>query len=191
MFTVGTFYDEMLCLHGEKAGCTENKEKGKSWYCKRISDPCHFNCTKDQVHLYDKGVKEFLATKQDRPKCCTITSTSVKNGVAEIPVVIGRRYAKMKVVTDMKKKSFGRPFFVCSKKHDPCNYFAWGDQTIAETPLCKHGNPSQLVRVKKEGPNKDRLFFSCMEKRGDQCKFFKWFYGPDTEDPLLPECIEH
>ena len=178
----------MLCLHGEKALCIENLKNGKKfWSCKRISDPCHFKCTKDQVDLYDKAVKEFLATKQDRPKCCAITSTTHENGVAEIPVVIGRQYAKMNVVTDMEKESFGRPFFVCSKRHDPCNYFAWGDQIIIESPLCKHGNPSRLFRVKKEGPNKNRCFFTCSEKnQAMKCKFFKWFHGPDPEDPLLP-----
>ena len=43
-----------------------------------------------------------------------------------------RNYAKMRVVTDMEDDYFGRPFFVCSKKHNPCKYFAWGDQPIME-----------------------------------------------------------
>ena len=60
---------------------------------------------------------------------------------------------------------------------------------IVETPLCKHGKPSRIVRVKKEDPNNDRCFFSCNERKGDRCKFFKWLYGPDTEDPFLPGTI--
>ena len=173
MFAVGTFYGEMLCLHGKEAASTET-EKGKFWYCNR-KEKCLVNCWNDDYDLYDNAIKAFLATNQNIPKCCMGEKT--------------RHQARMKVVRDMEKANFGRPFFVCPKQNEPCRYFQWGDQTIVETPLCKHGNPSRLVRVKKEGPNKDRLFFSCMEKRGDQCKFFKWFYGPDPEDPLLPGCI--
>ena len=100
-----------------------------------------------------------------------------------------RNYAKMKVVTDMEKENFTRPFFVCSKKDDPCSYFEWGDQRIIETPLCKHGQPSRLFTVKKEGPNKDRSFFSCRERDENRCKFFKWTEDVE-EDPLAPGHIE-
>ena len=120
----------MLCLQGEKccaATSFKNGKHGTFWFCSNRSDDCLFKCTEeDQAYLYDKAVKAFLASKQDRPKCCAITSTTVKNGVAEIPVVIGHLYAKMKVVTDMENENFGRPFFVCPKRHNPCNYFAWG-----------------------------------------------------------------
>ena len=127
----------MLCLHGEECYVGSSFKNETFWCCKNISDSCHFKCTKDQAHLYDKAVKEFLATKQDRPMCCAITSTRMENGVAEIPVVIGRRYAKMKVVTDMEKESFGRPFFVCSAKHNPCNYFAWGSTDDEKRNSCQ------------------------------------------------------
>ena len=99
----------------------------------------------------------------------------MKNGVAEPPVVIGRRYAKMKVVTDTEKESFGRPFFVCPAKRNPCNYFEWGDQEIVETPLCEHRWPSQMLKVKKEGPNKDRSF-------ENRCMFFKWANDDEKRD---------
>ena len=155
-------------------------------------------CSEDQAHLYDKAVKEFLATKQDRPKCCavkipgqrTVRTLVNDGGNVEIPeVAVVRNYAKMKVVTDMEKESFGRPFFVCSKEKDRCDYFAWGDQIIVERPLCKHGNPSLLMTVKKEGPNKGRKFFRCAEqKKENDCDFFEWFRG-EPEDPLLPGCI--
>ena len=132
-------FAKMLCLHGEKCYVMSTIKNGTLWYCKKRwqSDGCHFKCTKDQAHLYDKAVKAFLATNQNRPKCCAITSSRVKDGVTEPPVVIGRQYAKIKVVTDTEKESFGRPFFVCPAERNPCNYFAWGDQEIIETPLCK------------------------------------------------------
>ena len=96
----------------------------------------------------------------------------------------------MKVVTDMEKENFARPFFVCSKKDDPCSYFEWGDQRIVETPLCKHQWPSRMLKVKKEGPNKDRSFFCCREPAEKRCKFFKWADDDVEEDPLMPGRIE-
>uniref|UniRef100_A0A4W3HK53 5'-3' DNA helicase ZGRF1 n=1 Tax=Callorhinchus milii TaxID=7868 RepID=A0A4W3HK53_CALMI len=41
-------------------------------------------------------------------------------------------------------------------------------------PLCQHQQPAKLVMVKKEGPNKGRLFYTCDASKSDQCKFFKW-----------------
>ena len=184
----------MLCLHGEKCYAASTIKNGTFWYCKQRNSPCHFICSEDQAHLYDKAVKEFLTTKQDRPKCCAVKQRTMRTlvndgGNVEIPeVVVKRNYAKMKVITDMEKESFGRPFFVCSKKNDPCNYFAWGDQIIVERPLCKHGKPSRLLTVKKEGPNKDRKFFGCAEQKENGCDFFEWFRG-EPEDPLLPGSI--
>ncbi|XP_075835284.1 5'-3' DNA helicase ZGRF1 [Microtus pennsylvanicus] len=39
---------------------------------------------------------------------------------------------------------------------------------------CYHNQPAKLVMVKKEGPNKGRLFYTCDRPKGNQCKFFKW-----------------
>ena len=135
---------------------------------------CHFECTEDDAELYAKAVKEFLATKQDQPKCCSIASTRYMNGVVYPPVVIRRIHAKMKVVTDKEKENFGRPFFVCSRKRNPCNFFAWGDEKIPETPLCNHHRASRMLTV-KNGPNKGRKFFACAEQKGNCCKFFQRF----------------
>ena len=187
----------MLCLHGEKCYATSTVKNGTFWYCKNRNSPCHFICSEDQADLYDKAVKEFLATKQARPKCCAVkipeqrTMRTLVNdgGNVEIPeVAVVRNYAKMKVVTDMEKESFGRPFFVCSKKNERCDYFAWGDQIIVERPLCEHGKPSRLLTVKKEGPNKDQKFFGCAEQKENRCDFFEWF-REEAEDPLLPGSI--
>ena len=165
----------MLCLHGEEAA-KSTTENGTFWFCNQ-PEKCHFVCSDEQAYIYDAAIKEFLATNQPIPTCCRGEKTP-------------RRNAKMKVVTDMEKPNFGRPFFVCPKEDDPCKYFEWGDQQIIEKPLCKHEKPSGLFTVKKEGPNKGRMFFRCREKeKENKCKFFKWFYGPDPEDPLLPGCI--
>ncbi|XP_074131263.1 LOW QUALITY PROTEIN: 5'-3' DNA helicase ZGRF1 [Sminthopsis crassicaudata] len=43
------------------------------------------------------------------------------------------------------------------------------------TPTCHHQQHAKLVMVKKEGPNKGRLFYTCGASKVNQCKFFKWF----------------
>ena len=113
--------------------------------------------------LYLAAVKTFLNTNQDIPFCCCIS----KEGKHD--------YAKIKVVTNINNANRGRPFFTCSKVTDPCNYFAWGDEEILETPLCKHLQPSRMFTVKKEGLNKGRRFFRCSEQDvRKRCKFFMW-----------------
>ena len=173
----------MLCLHGEPAG-TSTTKNGTFWYCKQVDSSCHLMCSEDQAPLYDKAVKEFLATKQDRPKCCadkipdqrTVKYLVNDGGNVEIPkVAVERNYAKMKVVTDKEKESFGRPFFVCSKENDRCSYFEWGDECLVKRPLCKHGKPCELHTVEKEGPNYYRSFFCCPRPKNEDCKFFIWF----------------
>ncbi|XP_020857019.1 5'-3' DNA helicase ZGRF1 isoform X1 [Phascolarctos cinereus] len=41
-------------------------------------------------------------------------------------------------------------------------------------PTCHHQQPTKLVMVKKDGPNKGRLFYTCDAPKANQCKFFKW-----------------
>ncbi|GCB67102.1 hypothetical protein scyTo_0007992 [Scyliorhinus torazame] len=56
-------------------------------------------------------------------------------------------------------------------------------------PLCQHQQPAKLVMVKKEGPNKGRLFYTCDASKTDQCKFFKWL---DHMHPIdLEQKMEH
>ena len=109
------------------------------WVCSQ-SSTCHFSCYEKQSDkdLYIGGVKAFLNTWQSNPLCC-ISKDGEHN------------YAKIKVVKDINKKNYGRPFFVCSKGFDPCSYFEWGDQKIPETPLCEHQQSSQMFTVKKKG----------------------------------------
>ena len=59
----------MLCLHGKPAVASKI-ENGTFWTCSEPS-AC-FVCSEEEKHLYDKAIKAFLATKQDRPRCCGI-----------------------------------------------------------------------------------------------------------------------
>ena len=169
----------MFCLHGKPAGKISMKNN-VLWVCRQPST-CHFSCFEKQSDkdLYITGVKAFLNTGQSIPLCCIS-----KDGE--------RNYAKIKVVRDINKKNYGRPFFVCSKGFDPCSYFEWGDQKIPETPLCEHQQSSQMFTVKKEGPNKNRKFFCCRERDTEKrCKFFKWTEDvEEEEDPLTYNKVE-
>ncbi|XP_069449584.1 5'-3' DNA helicase ZGRF1 isoform X6 [Ovis canadensis] len=60
-------------------------------------------------------------------------------------------------------------------------------------PSCHHQQPAKLVMVKKEGPNKGRLFYACDGPKANQCKFFKWFEemtpGYSTQEKSLPSMV--
>ena len=154
----------MLCLHGKKTGATITQNAGAFRWCGQHPS-CHFICPEDEAWIYDRAVKKFLATKQDLPMCCGVTPEASAE----------RNYARFGVVRDVTKANFGRPFFMCSKRNNSCDYFEWGDKTIIAKPLCHHGKPCKLREVKKEGPNQGRSFLSCPEWGEKKCKFFRWF----------------
>ncbi|KAB1282156.1 Protein ZGRF1, partial [Camelus dromedarius] len=60
-------------------------------------------------------------------------------------------------------------------------------------PSCHHHHPAKLVMVRKEGPNKGRLFYTCDGPKADQCKFFKWLEevtpGYLTQEESLPSMV--
>ena len=157
-----------ICLCRKRA-CGLFTENGLCTVC----DWCHFFCTEEDQFIYDQAVKKFLATKQPQPFCC-MTGDLV------------RTRTQLRVNTDPESPYFGRPFFVCSKKIDPCRYFAWGDKAIVPSPLCEHGKPCRKEREWRDGPNKGRYFFSCAEPASypDQgrCKFFKWMEAEDERE---------
>ncbi|XP_075400025.1 5'-3' DNA helicase ZGRF1 [Tenrec ecaudatus] len=50
----------------------------------------------------------------------------------------------------------------------------------SNVPFCHHHQPAKLIMVKKEGPNKGRLFYTCDGSKTERCKFFKWFEEVST-----------
>ena len=158
----------MLCLHGKPAA-TSTTEKGTFWFCDEPFS-CHFICSEEEAFLYDKAIKEFLATKQDRPKCCSVTPEASAE----------RNYARIRVA---KTLNFGRSFFTCSKEKDRCDYFEWGDEIIIPKPLCQHGKPCKLQTARRENRNYGRKFLCCPEKKENRCRFFRWFNTPSPREP--------
>ena len=109
----------MLCLH-RKPAVTSTNEKGTFWSCAE-SPPC-FKCSEKDAALYEKGINAFLATNQERPKCCPVTNDSG-----------GEQYYAIFRMVDW---SMDRPFFTCgnNKLRYGCGYFEWGDELILPPP---------------------------------------------------------
>ena len=143
----------MKCLH-EQPCAHSTTQKGSFWFCNQIPS-CNLFCSENESYLYEKATAAWKSTKQPHSHC-------EKHG----------KPVKMRVVNDLMKPNYSRPIFVCSDKSNPCSFWAWGDVRPIAKPECRHGFPCVIRKVKKEGLNKDRLFFCCGQK--DSCKYFEW-----------------
>ena len=146
---------KMNCLHGQPAA-TSTTQNGSFWFCNQ-NPSCNFFCSDDEGYLFEKAIDAWKSTKQTHPKCTK-----------------HQKLAKMRIVKDLMKPNYGRPFFVCSDKAKPCSFWIWGDVEIPSRPACRHGLPCDIHKVKKEGPNKDRKFFCCPNDKENSCKYFDW-----------------
>ena len=124
----------MQCLHKLPAGTSETGN-GLFWFCNQ-NPTCHLICSEDEGYLFETAIDTFHKTDQPQPKCC------------------GDNLAKLRVVKDMMKESYGRPFFVCSKDANKCEYFEWADEIILPKPRCYHNEACRSWTVKKEGSKK-------------------------------------
>ena len=161
----------MLCLCGKSTDAFRRCDQEPS---------CHFTCPEDEAWIYDRAVKKFLATKQDRPKCCGVTPEASERNYAKFGVSLVPNGVYLDVLSrGCCFPNFGRPFFECPKGEDGCAYFAWGDEALIDVPLCKHGESCRLLKVWEEGPNKGRWFLCCPEFRENSCGFFQWLKTSD------------
>ena len=162
----------MLCLCG--------KPTDGFWRC--VQDPsCGFSCPKGEEWLYDRAVKKFLATKQDRPKCCAVTPEASERNDTKFKVLLPPNGAGVDLdCSAYTFPNFGCPYFACPKEKDRCTYFAQGDKAIVDVPLCQHVKPCNLLSdCWSKGPNKGRWFLSCPELRKNSCGFFQWVEPED------------
>ncbi|CAB4021733.1 endonuclease 8-like 3 [Paramuricea clavata] len=86
----------------------------------------------------------------------------------------------MEVVKDVNKRNFGRPFFVCCDRENPCNFWQWGDRHEFPKPECGHGLSCCVRKVEQEGENQGRLFFCCPNDTEESCGFFEWKLEPEN-----------
>jgi hypothetical protein len=57
--------------------------------------------------------------------------------------------AKFRVVKDIQKESYGRPYFTCAERENTCSLWMWADEKQVEKPNCHHGQPCVMKKVKK------------------------------------------
>ena len=158
----------MECLHGKPALATTTKN-GLFWYCGN-KPSCQFFCPQKDRDIFARAVTSFQASGCSQPVCS-----------------VHQRLAKMRVVKDNSKGNIGRPFFVCSDRNNPCSFWQWGDVIESPKPICQHGLVSCIRKVKKDSPNRDRLFYCCPNDRENSCGFFEW-KTKEEDDPLYSFC---
>ena len=147
-------------------------ENGSFWFCNQVRS-CNF-CSfapENKAKLFEKVIAAWKATN-------TTQSICGEHG----------KLTKMWVVKDFMKANYGRPFFVCSNKEKPCSFWTWGDVKPLPKPNCRHNIPCAIRKVKKEGNNKDRLFFNCSKNKEDSCNYFEWVPEEEKEEKQKTNC---
>jgi hypothetical protein len=122
----------MKCLHG-KAAASTTTNNGTFWFCGE-KPSCEFFCPDENCYLYMRAVAAFRASGSIHPVCLT-----------------HQKFAKLCVVKDTMKDNYGRSFFVCSERKNPCRFWQWGDVFEGPRPLCQHGMVCCERKVKKDG----------------------------------------
>ena len=164
----------MLCLHGKPA-VTSTNEKGTFWSCGE--SPRCFKCSQEDAALYERGIQAFLATKQERPKCCPITFDPRGEWCyATFRVLTGKE------ATKPKKENIGRPVFTCGnnlrfRRSTGCGFFTWADKTI-DSEFTVEKKEDDLVVLR--GPNVGNLFpvIHIQEEKDDFDKAVDFFLPP-------------
>ena len=127
----------MECLHGEAASSSKTTNC-IFFYCGQ-QPSCNFFCQQVDCSYFHNAIVLWRNSNILHPKCHE-----------------HKKLTKMRVVKDIFKPSFGRPFFVCSDKENPCSFWQWGDVI---RPHCYHGIQCSTRKVKKESANHGRLFY--------------------------------
>ena len=143
----------MECFHGKPAACSTTA-RDTFWFCGETPS-CEFFCHDEDCYLFTRAMEACQNSDSNHTICPT-----------------HQRLAKLRVVKDKMKDNYGRPFFTCSDRHDPCNFWQWGDIYESSRARCKHGMVCTVRKVKNEGPTQNRLFYCCPQI--DSCGFFEW-----------------
>ena len=96
-FCKHTIEKKMECLHGEPASSSKTTN-GVFFYCGQ-KPSCNFFCSQNDCGYFETAIAMWRNSGTPQPKCHE-----------------HKKLAKIRVVKDILKPSFGRPFFVCSEK---------------------------------------------------------------------------
>ena len=152
----------MECLHGEPASSSKTTN-GIFLYCGQ-QPSCIYFCQQVDCSYFYNVIVLWRNSNILQPKCHE-----------------HKKLIKMRVVKDIFKPSFGRPFFVCSDKENPCSLWQWSDVI---RPQCYHDIQCSTRKVKKESANHGRLFDACSKGKDDSCGYFEWHDKKEDEDPF-------
>ena len=158
----------MLCLHGKPAVALG--KKSTFWTCSEGS--LCFTCSEEEKPLYDKAIKAFLATKQDRPKCCGIVHPDKASYISRY----WGKYLKYKTYTSNDTVDEKPP-----KRYNPYTYLG----EFVSAADAKRRYAKFRVYTGKErrkwwsASEKDigRPFFVCekgTERDPQGCGYFEW-----------------
>lgn len=63
-----------------------------------------------------------------------------------------RKPARFRVVKDLLKEIYGRPYFTSADRENPCYLWMWLDENQVEKRNCHHRQLTAMKRVEKDGP---------------------------------------
>ena len=112
----------MKCLHGETAAYSTTQNGSFRFY--NQSPSCHFFYSENEGYLTEKAIESWKSTKQPHPG---------RDGHQKLA------RSRRRVIKNLLKPTYGRPFFVCSNQSNPCSFWVWGDVRPIAKPECRHG----------------------------------------------------
>ena len=146
--------------------CLVRKLQTVYFFCSGQKLSCKYFCPQNDCGYFETAIALWRNAGTPQPKCHE-----------------HKKLAKMQVVKDIFKPSFGKPFFFCSEKENPCSFWQWGDMI---RPQCYHDVQCSTCKVKKEGVNHDHLFYACSKGKDDACGYFEWRDTIGDKDPFEP-----
>ncbi|CAB3990569.1 Hypothetical predicted protein [Paramuricea clavata] len=84
------------------------------WFCGQ-KPSCGFLCTENEGYVYQMALAAWRAIDLKQPICES-----------------HHKPAKFRVVKDIQKESYGRPYFTCAERENPCSLWMWADEKQVE-----------------------------------------------------------
>ena len=80
-------------------------------FLKKAVASCGFTCSEDEGYTFQRALEAWRSTNVEQPVCDE-----------------HRKPARFRVVKDLQKESYGRPYFTCADCESPCSLWMWADE---------------------------------------------------------------
>lgn len=136
----------MECLDGNPASASTTTN-GLLWYCGQ-KPSCHVFCLERDCYLFEKAIASWK-----------------KSGCPHPPCNSHQKLARMGMVKDKMKPSFGIQFLVCTERENPCSCWQWAG--IAESPksICSQGLTCRGLKLRKRTQPRSFVLLLSLRKR--------------------------